>query len=119
MELRKRNLIPKLYAKGCLKMDESTKKRLEQKQIRETEADYGISLTEYNYGNQLRISYLDIINYVYEQTRKGLGLVIVKEKFLQEVIDPKINELNIDLSNMEIDIDMKTELEKYNYDEVK
>lgn len=96
-------------------MDESTMKRMEQKQMREQEADYGISLTEYNYGQQVKISWLDIINYVSEKFGQGVSRMRVKELFLQEVVDPEIERLNIDLSKMELNIEMQKEAEKYNY----
>jgi len=96
-------------------MDVITSKRMEQKQYREAESDYGIGLAEYNYGDKMKLSWLDIINYVYEQTRKGIGKVIIKENFLRDIIDPKISEMNIDLSVMEVNIEMELELERYNY----
>ena len=94
-------------------MDVVTSKRMEQKQLKEMETDYGILLTEFNYGNQLRISWLDIINYVSEKMSRGACRSRVKELFLQEVVDPKL--IDVNLKEMEIDIDMQNEAEKYNY----
>lgn len=98
-------------------MDEVTRKRLEQKQAREMESDYSISLVDYNYSNILKISWLDIINYCCEKISQGLCRSRVKELFLEEIVDPKLAEIDVDFDNIETDIEVQNELAKYNYDD--
>jgi hypothetical protein len=93
-------------------MDESTMKRMEQKQMRELDADYGLSLAEEYHKEKLSCSLIDIINYVYGKASRGVARVVVKEHFLRDVIDPLVFG-----NNNQSDTEMQRELENYNYDE--
>jgi hypothetical protein len=103
--------------KGVIKMDEGTRQRLENKQLREMDTDYAIGLTEYHFGQKIKVSWLDIINYCCDKMSQGACRSRVKELLLQEVIDPKIEELEVEVNKVDIDEFMSEEFERYNYEE--
>lgn len=98
-------------------MDEGTRQRMENKQLREMESDYSIGLVEYHFGQKIKVSWLDIINYCCQKSQAGACRSRIKELFLQEILDPKIEELEVEVNTKEIEAFMNSEAEKYNYSE--
>lgn len=87
-------------------MDERTKQKLINLQLREQDSDYSINLIEYYFSDKLSISWVDILNYISHKWK--ISSLRVKELFLEEELSEKVdtiitNDINLALSGGEID----------------
>jgi hypothetical protein len=99
-------------------MDEGTRQRVEFKGQREHDSNWCIATVESLYNDKLNIGWIEIIDYVYAQTKKGVERLRVKELLIQDIIDPKIREVEMNLGMIDLTLDEQSELSKYNYEEI-
>jgi hypothetical protein len=77
-------------------MDEKTLIRLENYRQREQDADYSLGLIEYCYYSRLPYGWKDVINYTYQKTKEGVARLRIKELFIQEELEEKIDAILIE-----------------------
>lgn len=65
----------------------------EKFQLREMDADYSLELIENYYYNKLPYSWVDIINYTYRKAIKGVCSLRIKELFIQEELQEKVDKI--------------------------
>ncbi|MDD4779017.1 MAG: hypothetical protein PHT02_00240 [Tissierellia bacterium] len=70
-----------------------TLQNLERLQLREMDADYSLNLIENYHYEKLPYSWIDIINYTYKKCRENCCRLRIKELFIQEELQEKVDKI--------------------------
>lgn len=65
----------------------------ERLQLREMDADYSLGLIENCFYERLPYSWVDIINYTYQKAKQGVCRLRIKELFVQEELNEKVDRI--------------------------
>jgi hypothetical protein len=65
----------------------------EKLQLREMDADYTLGLIEFYHWSRLPVSIVDVINYTYNKAKQGVCRLRIKELFIQDELQEKVDKI--------------------------
>jgi hypothetical protein len=89
-------------------MDEKTRQRLENKQLKEHETDAEMQYLQFYKESEMKLTFREIIEFAWDCGTRGIARSITKRKFIDEFCEHRINNYNFEL-------EQNCEAEKYNY----